>query len=125
MNSALSEPHKRRAGGCLWTDTPPYSLEHHERKELKWFDTNFLPLAEIKVSDLGGSVVHARVFFCSQLSSPGSATWRSSHRTTSHGRLTCGRQEHCTVLRPYFNLLILPLPLLTCLLYELYTCFIV
>lgn len=71
MNSALSEPHKRRAGGCLWTDTPPYSLEHHERKELKWFDTNFLPLAEIKVSDLGGSVVHARVFFLLSALIPG------------------------------------------------------
>lgn len=64
-------------------------------------------------------------FFLLSALIPGVSYLGSSHRTTSHGRLTCGRQEHWTVLRPYFNLLILP-PLLTCLLYELYNfCFIV
>lgn len=98
-------------------DTP--SLQsRNTMKEKSWSGLTpiLLPLAEIKVSDLGGSVVHARVFLLSALIPRGQLPGEVLTGLPAAGKTNGGRQNTTQCWDLCFNLLILPLPLLTCLL---------
>lgn len=102
-------PTQEEAGVCLWLRLCLQPSRSPGRKGAAAAapDSDFLPPAGRMVSEWGGTVVHAEVFFLLSTLSRAASYWgKPSQDRPGHGRLTCGGREHCTGQRPYFNLLI-------------------